>query len=83
VLVDWEREAVDWPGLDVRRRLRDGDGDALLGSFEGAQDGGLGFAGRHPLGVEAEAKQANQEEKQAGDGEEQLDTALELQDSHS
>jgi hypothetical protein len=35
VLVDWEREAVDWPGLAVRRRLCDGDGDALLGSFEG------------------------------------------------
>jgi len=59
----------------------DGDWDALLGSVDGAQDGGLGFTGWHPLGVEAEAKQPDQHEDEAHNAEQELDSALELHDS--
>jgi hypothetical protein len=60
-----------------------GERNALLGSFDSAQDGGFGFAGRYPLGVESDPKQPDHHEEQTRDGEEQLDSARELQDSCS
>ena len=78
-LIESKPSAVAGRG-EAKHSQCDRDGDALLCSFDGAQDGGFGFAGRHPLGVEPEAEQANQEEKEAGDGQQELDSALELQD---
>jgi len=58
----------------------DGERDALLCSFDGAEDGGLGFTGRHPLAAEAHVEQADQGEQQPHDADQQLDAPLELQD---
>ena len=55
--------------------------DTRLGSLDGDQDGGLGFPRWHPLGVEAEAKQSNQREEETHNADQELNAALELQDS--
>jgi len=60
-----------------------GERDARLGSLDGAQDGGLAFTRRNSLGVQADPKQPDHQEEEAHNAEEQLDPALELQDSCS
>jgi hypothetical protein len=50
-------------GGEAEHSQCDGQWDALPGSYDGAKDGGLGFAGRYPLGVQAEAKQPDQNEQ--------------------
>ena len=60
---------------------RHGKRNALPGSLEGDQDRGLGFTRRHPLGVQAEAKQPDHDQEQPHYGEQNVDSALKLQDS--
>ena len=55
--------------------------DTRLGSLDGDQDGGLGLRRRHPLGVEAEAKQSNRRAEETHHADQELNAALELQDS--
>ena len=55
--------------------------DTRLGSLDGDQDGGLGFPRRHPLGVEAEAKRSNRRAEETHHADQELNAALELQDS--
>jgi hypothetical protein len=68
---------------EAEHSQRDGEWEAPLGSFDGAQDGGLALTRRHSLGVEAEAKQPDQHEEEAHNAEQDLDSALELQDPGS
>jgi len=58
-----------------RRQPQDAQGngerDGLLGGSDGGQDRALGLAVGHPLPVEAEAREPDQEEGQPDDGEEE------------
>ena len=67
-------------GGEAEHSQRHGERNAPLGSFDGGQDAGLGFAGRYPLRVEAEAKPPDQHEEEAHNAEQELDPALKLQD---
>jgi hypothetical protein len=62
------REAQDAQG--------NGERDGLRGGSDGGQDRTLGLTVGHPLRVEAEATQADQNEGKADDGEEESDSSV-------
>jgi hypothetical protein len=67
-LAAW-REAQDAQG--------DGERDGLLGRSDGGQDRTFCLAIRHALGVEAEARDTNEEEDQPDDSEQKPDSPTE------
>ena len=61
-------EAGRWQPQDTQGN---GERDRLLDRSDGGQDRALGLALGHALGIEAEAREPDEEEGQADDGEEE------------
>jgi hypothetical protein len=70
---------MEFEKVTSRRQDAQGDGerDGLLGGSDGGQDRALGLAVGHALGVEAEARDTNEEEGQPDDSEEKPDSPTE------